>query len=1264
MIQAILLACTLGSGAAGSAPPLAPAGAALEGPLVERDGRLLGPHRPLEEWRLLAERLAGAIAAGRFADDLARAEAEVAAILLTDIVTDIGVFEEAAAALEAMRPWPEGTPAALAFRLDHLLGEALRQIGRPGEARALFEDLGYVTDFLFIGPFDNERGSGFNVAYAPEQGFDRAAPLQGKERAVEWREMPAHSPAGTIPFEDMLNPSEHGVAYLATAIAAEGEQSVVLRIGSPCSVKVLLNGATLLAHKVDRPHFADQERVVLPLKAGWNQLLVKLAAEDKGWLAELRFTDLDGRPLQDLEVDSAQVASAAAAEPAGAAPAPAPEARQILEGMDQDAYAARLLALYHLLVHPEDVAERRARLAAERAVQFAPEHVAGYHLLAMANALRGASKVEQEVNRRLHALKKVVALDAAHVPAILDLAEFAARDNPLPDRVDELTARALALEPDSYRALTLRANLLRERGRGAEAQLLMRQAEDAPLGQVLASARADAARRLLRLGRAAEAEDLLRRELRRHCPPGRLLDDLVALLIDSGRGGEAVEITERALNADPFATGLMLDKARLFEYGGAPDAARRLCERALSVCPEHTGALSALVRMDVRAGRIAAAADRLDEVIRLDPGNEKARRQRRLISDEARDNFDDPYRWDAVTLAAAARGGDGRDEPLEMLRRTTVFKANPDGTEHRYEHVVFRALNTGGIERLDTYTIVYPEDASLQVYNVRVIHADGTFERAPAPRSRDRVSQGYRQRFFDLPPIAAGDLADVEYRLDESEPGVFGEYFGARCTFYPEVIDGAAPTRDSELIVLAPPQVPLYVAERNAAGLEKSESSDANGMKVLRWRARDLPRPALQSRMPDQEEFSPVVDVTTYADWDAFARWYWSFIEKEFVTTPEMKAKVAELTEGRSGERARVEAINRFVAQEIRYNSWPFGTHGYEPFSAATIFERRFGDCKDKSILLCQLLAEIDVAAVPVLIRTGFSRPEEPLAAAMVGHFNHCIVHVLQTAERPGYYLDGTAAHNPVGYLRADDQGAHVLHVGAAGGTIHEIPYAPPEENALCRSYVVELDASGNGAVELVDESCGSYAVLLRRLYGGEQGDIKTVLARRLNDGFGAVEIESVETSDLEDITLPAWLKARFRARGLWTAEGGQLGLRVGFDDAGVDGIASESEVERAYDVVLDRPFCQETTVLWKLPRGARVARLPPPASVEVQGVLKYTQELQETQDGVQVSRTLRLEARRIDLAGYAPFRKALREIQMAEKRTIAIEPPLATEGN
>ena len=44
----------------------------------------------------------------------------------------------------------------------------------------------------------------------------------------------------------------------------------------------------------------------------------------------------------------------------------------------------------------------------------------------------------------------------------------------------------------------------------------------------------------------------------------------------------------------------------------------------------------------------------------------------------------------------------------------------------------------------------------------------------------------------------------------------------------------------------------------------------------------------MQSNMPRRQEFAPVVDLNTFKDWNAFAKWWYAFIEKEFVSTPEM----------------------------------------------------------------------------------------------------------------------------------------------------------------------------------------------------------------------------------------------------------------------------------------------------------------------------------------------------------------------------------------
>ena len=280
--------------------------------------------------------------------------------------------------------------------------------------------------------------------------------------------------------------------------------------------------------------------------------------------------------------------------------------------------------------------------------------------------------------------------------------------------------------------------------------------------------------------------------------------------------------------------------------------------------------------------------------------------------------------------------------------------------------------------------------------------------------------------------------------------------------------DALAPTLRSELVLLSPPGLELHVALSQPERIEVTRAQDTAGRSVQRFVVKDLPRPASETAMPRRSELAPRVDVSTYADWQAFATWWWSFIEKEFQSSPALSAKVLELTRGLATEREKIQALVRFCGQEIRYNSWPFGTHGYEPFSAPVIFERRFGDCKDKSILLCQMLSEIGVHAHPVLIKADTFRPVETLDAAMVEHFNHCIAYAPATSERPGLYLDCTADKNPLDSLRYDDQGARVLHVDGGQASLHDIPYAPPAENQLVRRYDVKLDAQGDGDESLL----------------------------------------------------------------------------------------------------------------------------------------------------------------------------------------------------
>ncbi len=1227
---------------------------------------------PLEAWQLLIEGL------GRYAQDpradgsdgsRRAAAAEVAARLLHRIVQSLGVWPETATALERLAPYGPTVPHDVVAVLERCRADALRRTGRADEGRYVTDRLGVITDYLLIGPFDNERGTGFDVSYAPEQGYRGTDPIPGKSRDVAWRRIAViDHPLGRLALHETLRPRTQAVAYLATTLIAPEGMHVALRLGTTGPVKVFLDGEQRFVRDVERPQRFDQDVVPLALREGPNELLLKVAVEDGPWSLETRLTELDGRPVVRVAVASNEVFAAASQTDAGG-PRPvrgaaAPLSGEVLESLALagDIEAARLLSLRHLLVHSDDFVDRGARRAAERVLELQPAETpaplaAFDHYLAaqVADPLR-ASIHELEVNRRLSALKRVLALDPDHTAALVDLADFAMGENVMPERADTLTARALQAAPNGWRALMARASFLRARGRLAESDQVQLRAEATEeagyraLGQLLRAARH------ARYGDVDMQLATLEAAFARDMGDGSVVDALVRHHIDRGNDSRAMGVTDFSLRARPWAVDRLLASARLLEHGDYEPRAHVYSHKALAICPDRPDVHRALARQAERDGDYEATLHHLNEAARLDPGDDPVRRRLALLTHSDPSGFEQPYRWDALDyldMAAAAPPSGDANEALEVLERTVVVRVQPDGTEHRYEHVLFHVLHQGGVKQLDTYGIAAPPGADVQIDNVRVVHPDGSYERAPAGRPRSG------SRFFDLPALAPGDLVDVEYRVDERRPDVFGEYFGMRHAFQPARPDPLVPTRRSELIVLSPADVPLYVATRNAERVVASESVDAQGLRVRRWVATDLPRPPIETAMPRPPEIVPVVDVTTYPDWNAFAGWWWSLIEKEFVTTPEMRAKVAEVTQGLATEDERVAAIARFVGQEIRYNAWAFGTHGYEPFSAATIFERRFGDCKDKSILLRQLLAEIGVEAVPVLIKAEAYRSDEPLDAAMVGHFNHCIAYVQPTDERPGYYLDATADLNPIEYLRHDDQGARVLHVTPDGGELRQITYAAPSENALRRSYTVALDPAGHADVDFLDDSTGQYGVRLRRRYGGEQGDLAVNLAAELRDAFGNVTMESAETSDLVDITEPAWIRARFRAAGMWPSTGDERTLRVGFDDLGLEGLATELPEERRFDLVLDRPLAYETTIRWVLPPGFRVADVPADVLIETPDLVRYEQTVRLTDAGVDVRRRFEIAVQRVERERYADFRNALQAVRREEDRILVLVPEL-----
>jgi hypothetical protein len=153
----------------------------------------------------------------------------------------------------------------------------------------------YIPEWYLIGPFPNQRDAklrrlGLDTVFPPEKMIDLAASYPGvDQKPVRWvlTKTPDKGRMDLYQFD----PYEMVVVYALTYVYSPKSQTVPLLLGSDDGVKVFLNGDEihrLLAVRVAAP---DQDRVPLPLKEGWNVLMLKVENNYGGYNFYARVLD-------------------------------------------------------------------------------------------------------------------------------------------------------------------------------------------------------------------------------------------------------------------------------------------------------------------------------------------------------------------------------------------------------------------------------------------------------------------------------------------------------------------------------------------------------------------------------------------------------------------------------------------------------------------------------------------------------------------------------------------------------------------------------------------------------------------------------------------------------------------------------------------------------------------------------------------------------------------------------------------------------------
>jgi transglutaminase-like putative cysteine protease len=247
---------------------------------------------------------------------------------------------------------------------------------------------------------------------------------------------------------------------------------------------------------------------------------------------------------------------------------------------------------------------------------------------------------------------------------------------------------------------------------------------------------------------------------------------------------------------------------------------------------------------------------------------------------------------------------------------------------------------------------------------------------------------------FSLPGIEIGDMCHlVTCRITSKArvPDTWSDF---------AVFEYDMPILSFSYDISAPPERPIRHKVLRAPvtnTVAYAESRQPDGRTLHAWKAKNVPQMFPEPDMPPMETQVQRLLLSTIEDWRTVSRWYGKLCQPALSkTTPEMKAKVAELTAGAATRDEKIRRLFKFVSQEIRYMgiNAEDTAPGYEPHDVSLTFKNRYGVCRDKAALLAALLTEAGIPGYPVLIHAGAKMdPDVPTP-----FFNHAITAV----DKPG----------------------------------------------------------------------------------------------------------------------------------------------------------------------------------------------------------------------------------------------------------------------
>ena len=343
-----------------------------------------------------------------------------------------------------------------------------------------------------------------------------------------------------------------------------------------------------------------------------------------------------------------------------------------------------------------------------------------------------------------------------------------------------------------------------------------------------------------------------------------------------------------------------------------------------------------------------------------------------------------------------------------------VYRVLADVQVHRaidppetYQHYAAQAVNELGVPEVSQLAVSFnPAYETLLLHEATIHRGDVEL---PIPirghvkilhredRLEDQIYDGMLTAVLLVEDVRAGDVVEWSFTLRGANPVLGSHYATSWATNF------TTPLALLHRRLLWPAARTLVVRSLGAAVMPTvTRRGDVVEYELL---LRDVPRIEVEPDVPGWHDPLRPIILTGAGSWEDVARWGETLFQVPATLTPGMQARIAEFRRaGRFPEEQAMVAV-RFVQSEIRYLGIEIGENSHRATAPDVVLSRRFGDCKDKALLLVTFLRALGFEAQPALVNTMLRDSlvrYDPSAAL----FDHVIVRTRSGGKV--YWIDAT----------------------------------------------------------------------------------------------------------------------------------------------------------------------------------------------------------------------------------------------------------------